>query len=183
VVSGDALAVFQVRPNLPVLGPKYGQQVRNIREALAASDPQAIAARVRAGKAVTVGEFTLEPDEVLVSVEDRPGLAVAMEGVGGLVVAVDTAMTQELADEGTARELVHRLQNMRRDGGLKIDDRITAYVFGADDRMRLVLEQHGDYIRQETLSIKLLLELPSEGAHAQEQTVEGVRLTLGVESA
>jgi isoleucyl-tRNA synthetase len=183
VAAGDALAAFQVRPNLPALGPKYGQQVRHIREALAAADPQAIAARVRTGKGVTVGEFTLEPDEVLVSVEDRPGLAVAMEGVGGLVVAVDTVITRELEDEGMARELVHRLQNMRRDAGLKIDDRITSYVLGADDRMRLVLEQHGAYIRQETLSIKLLLEPASEGAHAQEQTVEGVRLTLGVERA
>ncbi len=104
-----------------------------------------------------------------------------MEGTGGLVVAVDTIITRELENEELARDLVHRLQNLRRDAGLGIGDRITSFISGANERMRSVLEVHGAYIRQETLSLALSLEPPSPGAYSEEQTVERVRLTLGVQ--
>ena len=174
VATGESLATFQVRPNLPVLGPKYGDRVTAVTTALAGADASAIAAQVRAGRPVTVGEFTLEPDEVLVSVQQRPG---------GLMAAVDTTITPELEAEGAARELVHRVQSLRRSAGLNIDDRIILYVSGADARMLSVVDGQGEYIRQETLSRELLLTPPPKSAYAEEQTVEGVQLTLGVERA
>ena len=92
-----------------------------------------------------------------------------------------TELSGELLDEGLARELVHRLQNLRRSAGLEIADRIITYVAGADDRVRRVVERHGSYILQETLTRELLLEgPPAEGAYTEEQEVEGVRLTLAV---
>ncbi|MFQ6020237.1 MAG: class I tRNA ligase family protein, partial [Dehalococcoidia bacterium] len=84
-------------------------------------------------------------------------LAVAKDE-GGYAVGLDTRITPELADEGLARELVHRLQNLRKAAGFDIADRIETYFQGSE-RLRRVLDRHGDYVRQETLSRSL-----SEGA-------------------
>ena len=183
VVSAGSLATYHVLPNLPLLGPKYGPRLGTLRSALQAVDASAAAAQVRAGKPIAAGEFTLAPEEVLVGMDERPGLAVATEGLSGLTLAVETAVTPELEQEGLARELVHRVQNLRKDAGLDIDDRIVTYVAGADERLRIMLEQHGDYVRQETLSLELHLEAPPTGTYSEEQAVEGVHLTLGVRRA
>jgi isoleucyl-tRNA synthetase len=183
VAVEQSLATFHLLPNLPVLGPKYGAQVSAIRSALASADAGVVAAQVRAGKPVTLGGFTLEPQEVLVNVEEMPGLAVAIEGGGGLVVALDTTLTPELEEEGIAREMVHRVQNMRREAGLEINDRIMTHVMGADDRLRRALERHGDYFQQETLSRELVLNTPAVDAYSVEQVVEGVTITLSIKRA
>ena len=182
VVTG-ALATYQVRPNLSVLGPKYGPKVGAIRDALQAANAAGVAARVRAGQPIELGAFTLAPEEVLVSIEEPPGLAVASEGLSGLTVAVETTVTPELEEEGLARELVHRVQNLRKEAGLEIDDRVVTYVAGAGERLRAALARHGDYVRQETLSVELRFEPAPEGAYSEEQVVEEVRVTLGVRRA
>ena len=175
----DAAVVnVKLRPNLPVLGPKYGKDVGRIRAALEAADPFEVAGQVRAGTPVTVGGFTLEPDEVLVDVEELPGLAVALEG--STAVAVDTELTLELEAEGIARELVHRLQDLRKKADLDIADHIVTHITGADDRISAVLTTHDAYIKQETLSDDLRQEPAADSAYAKEQDVEGVMLTLAV---
>jgi len=175
----DAAVVnVKLRPNLPVLGPKYGKEVGRIRAGLEAADPLEVADLVRAGIPITVGDFTLEPDEVLVDVEELPGLAVALEG--SIAVAIDTELTPELESEGLARELVHRLQDLRKKAGLHIADHIITHINGGDDRISAVLVTSGTYIKQETLSDALIYEPAPDGAYAEEQEVEGVMLTLAV---
>ncbi|MDE2766166.1 MAG: DUF5915 domain-containing protein, partial [Chloroflexota bacterium] len=112
-----------------------------------------------------------------------PGMAIASEEGGGLAVAVDTELTDALRAEGFARELVHRVQNMRRDAGFDIADRIVTYVDGADAATLAVLEAHGAYLRQETLSVEVAAGPPATGAHAERHNVEGAELTLGVKRA
>ena len=171
---------YEVRPNLPVLGPKYGAAVAQIREALAAMDAADVAAAVAGGEGVEAAGHQLEPDEILVSTVEREGFASAQEG--GYVVALDTEVPPELQDEGLARELVHRLQNLRREAGFDIADRITTYWQGDDD-IRRVLEAHGGYVRDETLSLSLVEGEPPAEAHRSEQTVDGHEVVLGVERA
>ena len=178
VQDEGSLEEFTVKPNHALLGPKYGGQVARIEAALREADAKEVAAQVRAGAPVAVGEFSLEPQEVQVAATDRPGLAVAQEG--GYAVAVDTRVSPELADEGLARELVHRLQNMRRDAGLELTDHIVAYYSSDDDHIRRVMELFGGYIRQETLSEELRNASPEDDAHVQRQKVEGMEVTLGV---
>jgi isoleucyl-tRNA synthetase len=178
--AGGSLASYSLLPNLPLLGPKYGKQIGAIRAALKAANASTVAEQVRDGQPVTLDGFTLEPGEVLINVEEIPGLAVAIENGGGLVVAVDATLTPELAEEGIARELVHRVQNMRKDAGLNIEDRIVTYVSGTDEHIRRVIEHHRDYIGRETLSVSLELEGPAQGAFIQEEILEGVQLTVGV---
>ena len=98
---------------------------------------------------------------------------------GGYMVAVDATITDELADEGLARELVHRIQNLRRAARFEITDRIVTYYQGPD-RVRMVMQGYADYIRQETLSEHLVEQEPEGGAHAEKQKVEGMEIALGV---
>ena len=168
---------YEVRPNLPVLGPKYGAEVAKIRQALADQDPATVAAAVAAGEPITAADHQLEPEEVLVSTVEREGFASAQEG--GYVVVVDTEVPPELRDEGLARELVHRIQNLRRDAGFEISDRITMYWQGDDD-IRRVLAAHADYVKGETLSLELVEGEPPKEAHRAEQTVEGHDVVLCV---
>jgi isoleucyl-tRNA synthetase len=115
--------------------------------------------------------------EILVSTSEREGFASAQEG--GYVVVVDTDIPPELRDEGLARELVHRIQNLRREAGFDIADRITTYWQGDDD-VRRVLDAHADYVKGETLSLELREGGPPSEAHRSEQTVDGHEVLLGL---
>ena len=97
----------------------------------------------------------------------------------GYLIAIETKVTPELADEGMARELAHRIQNLRKGARFEITDHIVTYYQGPDDVAR-VMSGHGDYIKQETLSDALLSEPPAEEAHAETAKVEGMEVTLGV---
>ena len=119
---------FQVRLNPAVAGSRYGAEMPAIDGQLRSGDATAAALRVRAGLTVAVGDHTVQPDEVTVTSSDRDGYATASDG--GYTVAVVTEVTDELRDEGTARELVHRLQNMRRSAGFDIADRIVTWYDG-----------------------------------------------------
>jgi isoleucyl-tRNA synthetase len=174
---------YEVKPNLPVVGPKYGGDVGKIRQALAAQDPAAVAAAVAQGRSVDAGGYQLEPGEVLVTTVEREGFASAQEA--GYIVVVDTELTPELRDEGLARELVHRIQNLRREAGFDISDRITTYwqgdpSTGSGQALRRVLQTHADYIKGETLSLSLVEGEPSADAHRSEQNVDGHALVLAV---
>ena len=181
VATDDALATFKLRPNLPILGPKYGKRVGEIRAALEAADAGDVVTRLRTDGSTAVGEFVLEAAEVLVDVEERSGLAVSMEGTGGLMVGLDVALTPELEAEGMARELVHRIQNVRKGAGLEIEDRIATNIGGAEPSVVAVLNAHDAYIRRETLSDSLTWGAqPSADAYAEEHDIEGFKLVLGV---
>ncbi len=97
----------------------------------------------------------------------------------GYAVAVESALTPELADEGLARELVHRIQNMRKAAGFEIADHIVTYHSGSD-RVSEVLSEHGEYVRQETLSNELIDGEPPSDAHGEEIEVGGETVRLAV---
>ena len=112
--------------------------------------------------------------EAIVAVDNW---AIALEG--GYMVALDTMLTGELKAEGLARELVHRIQNLRRNAQFELTDRIITYYQGPDE-VASVMRRHGHYICQETLSESLVSGAPEDGAKAETQKVEGMEVTLGV---
>ncbi len=171
---------YEVLPNLPVLGPKYGKDVGKIRAALAEMDAGEIAAAVDRGESTEVAGFELAAEEILVSAVEQEGFASAEED--GYVVVVDTELPSALLDEGLAREIVHRIQNMRRDAGFEISDRITTYWQGDDDIQR-VMRAHADYIAVETLSVSLEESAPDADAHSDDSTIDGHEVFLGVRKA
>ena len=112
-------------------------------------------------------QATLQLDQYWVSLE------------GGYMVAVDTTVTPELAEEGLARELVHRIQNLRRAARFDITDRIVAFYQGPQ-RVREAMQKFAGYIQQETLSDSLVEAEPGEGVHADKQKLDGMDVVLGV---
>ena len=172
-----AVVTYDVKPNLPVLGKKYGAEVAAIRAGLAAIAPAEVAEAVRRGRNVSVAGKDLEPEDILLQAQDTAGFAAAQEA--GYTVAVTTAISPELADEGIARELVRRIQDMRREAGFDLSDRITTWVAGDGDVAR-VLASQGDYIRAETLTTELRTGEASNGAHTAEHDLEGTKVTIAV---
>ena len=129
---------------------------RSCAQALAAADPAKVAAAARAGIAYPLeldGETVeLSPAEVLVSTEPAPGLAVAADKF--ITVAIDATLTPELRLEGLARELVRRIQDMRKKADFNIEDRITTW-YQAEGDLADVFSTWGDYIASETLTTSL----------------------------
>jgi isoleucyl-tRNA synthetase len=171
------IVTYDVKPNLPVLGRKYGSTVAAIRETLATLPPAEVAEAVRRGRNLTVGGHELEPEDILLQAKESQGFAAAQDA--GYTVAVTTAITPELADEGLGRELVRRLQDMRREAGFELSDRITTWYVGDGDVAR-VLGSHGEYIRGETLSTEIVAGEPPGDAHRAEHDLEGTRVVLAV---
>ncbi|MCA9925714.1 MAG: class I tRNA ligase family protein, partial [Anaerolineales bacterium] len=147
------LVNYKLLPNNRVLGPKFGKQFPQVRKALMALDAAAAARTLQAGEALQLDvngkTVTLTDDDVVVQTESRGGLAVASDK--GVTVAVDTELTTELLQEGYARDVVRHVNNMRKDAGLEISDRIElAYVANGD--VADAFTNFNDYIKQETLA-------------------------------
>ena len=172
----EALA-FQIRLNPAVAGAKYGAEMSRIASALGQADATTVALRIRAGLEVEVDGQTLQPEEVTVTASDKPGYASATEG--GYTVAISTELTDDLRDEGVARELVHRLQNMRRSAEFDIADYIVTFYSG-EETVSAVMGRFADYIKQETLSEELVEGEPPTEAHTERQQLDGMEVLLGV---
>ncbi|MEZ4869892.1 MAG: isoleucine--tRNA ligase [Caldilineaceae bacterium] len=154
--AGDLVDV-EVFPFPKQLGQKYGKGYPVIRKLLAGMDQGALAGQFQAGESVTVEaagvSYAIAPEDVEVRSTPRAGYSVAQDG--GYLVAVTTELTPELEQEGYARELVRRIQQLRKDAGLEISDRITLYV-SASPLTQGVLASFGDYVKEETLTIDLV---------------------------
>ncbi|MEJ2749784.1 MAG: DUF5915 domain-containing protein, partial [Anaerolineae bacterium] len=150
------LVNYKLMPNNRVLGPKFGKQFPKVRQALMALDPAQAARALQAGETLTLtvgGEtVTLTDEDVLVQTESRGGLAVASDK--GVTVAVDTELTPALVQEGYARDLVRAINNMRKDAGLEISDRIDL-AYKAEGDVAAALANFADYVKQETLTLTL----------------------------
>ena len=171
---------FTVKPNLQLLGPKLGPELPKLQKSLGTADSLQIAGLVNSNRQVQLDDFSLEPNELLVETSDKEGYASAMEA--GYLVAIDTNLTPDLADEGMTRELVHLVQNMRRSAGFQISDRIVTWYQG-NDQVARVMEKHGGYIKEETLSLDLQPGDAEDGAYVEEHTVDGATVILGVKRA
>jgi isoleucyl-tRNA synthetase len=125
---------------------------------------------------LNVKEMDLLPPEKLEEM-DKPGWAVTMEG--DYWVAVSTDIPPELAAEGMAREIVHRLQTMRRSAGFDIADYISTYYQG-EAHIRQVMEGFSSYIKLETLSHQLIEGEAEEGAYTERLRIDGYEVVLGV---
>ncbi len=168
---------YRITPNQALLGPKYGKDMAKIARLLSEMNPGEVAASVRRGKEVPLEGYILSPEEILVTTLDKPGYSVVEEGE--YLVAVTTEISPELAEEGLARELVHRLQTMRRSAGFDVADHIITYYQG-DERIRRCIKNFASYIQQETLSQQLVEGAPETGAYVETHKLGETEIILGV---
>ncbi len=144
VEFGDVQASeLRVKPNLPVLGPKLGPALRQVRESLQRGEFEELA-----DGRFEVDGHVLEPDEVLVERVGRPGWAVVSED--GVTVALDTELDDELLLEAKLLDLVHEVNVLRKDSGLEITDRIKLWVPDA-----ALIERYRDRLAAETLAVSV----------------------------
>jgi isoleucyl-tRNA synthetase len=184
------LVTYRLLPDNKVLGPRFGKRFPALRAALlalsagetpvaegSALDSSAAVKRLRAGLPLLL---ELAADEVLVREEPREGLAVASERA--VTVAMDTVLTPDLVAEGLAREVIRRVQNLRKEAGFNLDDRIvTTYQAEAD--LAEAIETWRDHIAAETLSVELRAGPPDKTATIGEDQVGDHPLKLGVRKA
>ena len=173
---------FEVKPNLKLLGQKYGREVQEIAKVMATMPEHRrseISRGVGAGDSVEVAGKRLTPEEILVNAREKEGFASAEEN--GIVVIVSSELTPDLMQEGLAREIVHRIQTLRKEAGFEIADRIkTYYAADSDGSVHHVMQRFGDYVKQETLSVELSSESPPEGVHTETAQIDGRQITLAV---
>jgi isoleucyl-tRNA synthetase len=141
-------AELRVKPNLPVLGPRLGKELRTVQEALQAGEFE----ELDGGRFRAAGH-ELEPDEVLVERCGSAGSAVA--SADGVTVALDTRLDDELLLEGRGYDLIRQVNSMRKEQGLELTDRI---VLTLPDTESELVERHGDWIKGEVLAVEIRLD-------------------------
>jgi len=176
---------FSVAPNFKALGPKLGKALPHCKKALEQADGAALHAALEEKGAITLdlpdGPVTLTRDEVQVRLAAREGYAAASEH--GRVVVLDTRVTDELKREGLAREVVSRLQGVRKEMKLPYEARIEVAYEAAGELARAI-EEHREWIMRETLALKLApgsaAEAPANAAAVHDFDIEGMKLRASI---
>jgi isoleucyl-tRNA synthetase len=173
-----------VKPLPKQLGQKYGNKYPAIQKAVLAMDSEAAARTLTTGQPLKVTvdgqDYDLLSDEVEVKALAREGFAVAEEGP--YVAALVTELTPELIHEGLAREFVRRVQDLRKQAGLDVADRIKLYV-SATPGLLQAIAAHQDYIKAETLTRELeFSDLPATITSRSEDSFEGEKVAFGLET-
>jgi isoleucyl-tRNA synthetase len=149
--------VKKIKPNFKTLGKKYGKQMKEIAQAMTGFGKAEIVEIEREGQyllALPTGDVKLELEDVEIITEDMPGWLVANEGK--LTVALDITVTDELLREGIARELVNRIQNIRKSNGYEIVDKIVVEIESREEIAEAVKE-YANYIASQTLANSVVL--------------------------
>lgn len=174
----EDVVAYDLKPNLSVVGPKYGKLVPRIREALAQVSTET-GTKAAAGEGVTVAigdeKIELSPEEILVEPGERDGYTIGREG--DLSVALLTELSPELLDEGLVRELIHKVQNMRREKGFEIEESIHVGISGSERITGLLGGEWGDYFKSEVLARELSTD-SQNGADDVEVDGETLRVRL-----
>jgi isoleucyl-tRNA synthetase len=180
--SAEEYVTREVKLNHKTAGPKLKGLVKSVQKRLTEldlSEASKIAARVRSAEKIKLtvdgNAVELDPEDISVVTTGTSGYATSEES--GYVVAVNTELSEELVQEGMARDLVRNIQEMRKKAGFEISDRIDTRTKEPPAEVRNVLDVFGDYIAQETLSVSL----PAAGEDYPQQANSG-SVTNGISS-
>ena len=168
VENTEGILTKKIKPNFKTLGKVYGARMKEIAAAMESLDQAVISAVQRseaAGETYTLalpgGDVVLRPGDCQISSEDMPGWLVASQG--SLTIALDVELTPELRQEGLARELVNRIQNLRKASGFDVTDRIAVTV-APDAALQEALLHFGPYVCAQTLARDIRFEAHPAGA-------------------
>jgi isoleucyl-tRNA synthetase len=172
VSADDQLVSYQVKPNFPRLGKRYGKMMPAIKQALVEADGASLAQelKVNGGFSLEIDgqKIDFEPEDCQVHTSSAEGYASA--GANGFMVALDTSLSAELVLEGIAREIVRTVQDARKSADLEISDRIVLGISGSE-LVEQAIAIHGDYIKTETLADSMVSADKVDG-HRSEKTLE-----------
>ena len=175
----SAFTTYTFKPQLRTVGPKYGKFLGGIQKALASLDGNAAMAQLAAEGALTLPEvddsIRLTEDDLLITMTQMEGYVT--ESDAAITVVLDTHMTDELLEEGFVRELVSKIQTMRKEAGFEVTDHIDV-VYEAGQKAAEIFEKYGDQIGGEVLAESV--KPGSEGEYAKEWNINGEKVTLAV---
>ncbi len=179
VTDASGLVRKRARPNFKTLGPKFGKRVQAVSARIKEMAPEEVA-QLESSGSVTLeaqGEqMTVGMDDVEIVREDIQGWLV--ESDGALTVALDTTLDEQLIAEGNAREFVNRIQNMRKDAGFAVTDRISIYCEAPAD-IRPMLEKMRSYIQSETLATEFTFVF-EDGEFNSKVDLNGSSVRVGI---
>lgn len=160
----SGILVKSIKPNFAMLGKRFGPKMKQVSALINEWGNEEIRTIERQGTyelKLDEGTVTISLEEVLISSRDIPGWAVASDN--GVTVALDITITGELKQEGIARDFVNRIQNMRKEMGLEVQDKIRIEVAMFDEEVDLAIQNFADYIQTETQALSLSLQKEING--------------------
>ncbi len=180
VTDSSGYVSYSFKPQLKTLGPKYGKLLGAIREKLASLDGSAAKKELDEKGAIT---FTAGDTEISLAVEDLLIETVQKEGYhaesgNGVTVVLDTNLTPELIEEGFVRELISKIQTMRKDAGFEVMDTIKIYVSG-NEKIEAIFASNADAIKHDVLATDIIAS--AGGSYTKDWDINGEKVTLGVE--
>ena len=175
----DDFVSYNFKPQLKTLGPKYGKQLGEIRNALMNMDGSAAKAELDANGvlklSISIGEIELSSEDLLIETMQKEGFYTLSDR--GVMVSIDTALTDELIEEGFVRELVSKIQTMRKEAGFNVTDHIVITVEGSETVTKIAVS-NTDEIAGDTLADSLVIATPD--GYVKEWDINGEKVTIGV---
>ncbi len=184
-LRADDYVRYEVKPNFRALGPRVGKRMPALKAALATADGAALLRQLEAQGSCSLlvegAELSLGPQEIAVALEALPGFASASGGVG--VVVLRTQLNAALVADGLFREVLNRVQTLRKELDLEYTGRILLTLAGAPELLAAVRPRVAD-LEREALAVRVVLEAaPAAEAHVREATIDGFPLTIGLRLA
>ena len=171
---------FEIKPNLPVLGKEYGRLIPKIKQAISEKNQMDLANTVKNGGVEYIEiddtQIGLNSENLLITMQGKEGFAFSGEGEIGVVL--DTHITQELKEEGYVREILSKVQNMRKDKGFEVLDNINLYVSG-NETLEKVIKENEELIKHDTLAVDIKYNETRESY--VETNINGEKLNIDVE--
>lgn len=173
----DEFLTFSLKPNFKEAGPKLGKDIKEFAKALSSVVPSEFIAKLEDEKEVKINlagtEVAVTAEMVDVNISAKDGFAVAMENK--VFTILDTNLTQELVEEGFAREVISKVQQLRKQSGFEMMDNIKIYL-SSSQKVLLAVNKHKEYILSETLGVEIV-----EDTRGEEFDVNGEKANIGVE--
>ena len=175
-----AFTSYSFKPQLKTLGPKYGKHLNAIRAALSTLDGNATMDELNAKGSFTINadgeDIVLEKDDVLIEMTQKEGFVASSDK--GITVVMDTNLTPELIEEGFVREIVSKIQTMRKDAGFEVMDKITVYVDG-NDKLADLMVKNAEQIKSVVLADAI--ETGKTSGFTKDWDINGEKVVLAVE--
>ncbi|MBR0514332.1 MAG: isoleucine--tRNA ligase [Clostridia bacterium] len=176
-----AFTTYKLKPQMRTLGPKYGKLLGKIGQQLGEMDGNDVVDAFAKGEQVSFTidgtEVVLNKDDVLTEPMQKPGFTATEDR--GVTVVLDTNLTEDLIREGYAREVISKLQTMRKEAGFEVTDRIHV-VYAGDDELAAAVEAFAEMIQKTTLALSLTRGEAGADYAAKEWDINGKKATLGV---
>ena len=171
---------YSFKPQLKTVGPKYGKMLGGIRQGLEQLDGNAAMDEINATGSLKLDvngqEITLFKEDLLIDTAQIPGYV--SENDNGITVVLDTNLTEELLEEGFVREIVSKIQTMRKEAGFEVMDKITV-TYAGSEKAESVFEKHGEEIGNEVLAVAVKKAQPA--GYVKEWKINGEAVNLGVQ--